>query len=58
MKQLQILEQQHLEIKSKADWKDTPESKELEIEYDKLNQVIRDKCLECNTLARITCQYH
>lgn len=50
------LEQRHLEIIGKNDWKETPESRALAYEYR--SRTDREKCWECNSRSSITCQYH
>lgn len=55
---LKSLERRHYEIMAENNWKDTDESRNIEIEYRELNQVFGAECMECGSHAGVTCQYH
>jgi hypothetical protein len=48
----------HIEIMKNTEWKGNETTKQLENEYYNINLTEREYCMECNRLARLTCNYH
>jgi hypothetical protein len=53
---LEQLEKEYREILEANDWVETPEAKDLRIEYFSDN--FTKKCMECGSFANIDCQFH
>jgi hypothetical protein len=58
MASLAKLEQEHLELMQENNWVENDESIKLAKQYKELNNIVEDKCMECNRNSSITCQYH
>jgi hypothetical protein len=55
---LRQLEIEHSEALCNNDWRDCEETKKLELEYKKIQDYVKEYCIECNNLSTIHCQYH